>query len=440
VSWCQLTYASAGSGWDVQEVTPGTPPALEAQMRAGVTTRLELLDHLADFPSTAELGTRTRRLAFRFDDDGGSVWWHAVEAGKDATGRPGNVFTHAVGTSGLSRTLRPIDLWPSTRWLAPFGPREVAETVLGEFDPVPASGRSAAIERALSRQEHTEALLAAASACRDRGSSLVLASKAQSEFVLWLSVLSHLTAAPVAAGSFSFSTFERAARLQGALESYTVVFIPTADLAQAHDLAAAQAPAMIVLDLDNLPVAPSGGEWEYAGQRWPAEGLWQDAFFELTDAGRYGRADVDRILTRMDDLADGGDDYRDAGSPLALALLDDLDDEPRHRHLLSQWGAHLDPDRRLADRVGTPTLGHGPADSAETAPSGPSRGVRLTVCLPEAEAATPTHARLARALLGSADVLASEPDPVADVERWLMDYEQAQAATSRRDDLDTETE
>ena len=51
-------------------------------MRAGVTTRLETLDGLDEFPTTAELTARTRRLAFWYDDEGGSVWWHAVEAGK----------------------------------------------------------------------------------------------------------------------------------------------------------------------------------------------------------------------------------------------------------------------------------------------------------------------------------------------------------------------
>src|SRR5688572_30526320 len=117
MTWFQLTYASSeaapgrSGGWDVQQLTPGTPSALESQMRAGVTTRLEALDALDEFPTAAELAARTRRLAFRFDDDGaGSVWWHAVDAGKDATGRPGNVFTHAVAVSGQPDTLRPIDL------------------------------------------------------------------------------------------------------------------------------------------------------------------------------------------------------------------------------------------------------------------------------------------------------------------------------------------
>ena len=105
-------------------------------MRAGVTTRLETMDGLGDFPTTAELASRTRRLAFRFDDDdGASVWWHAVEAGDDATGRPGNVFTHSVAIAGLPDTLRPIDLWRSPSWLMPFGQKEVAEASLREFEP-----------------------------------------------------------------------------------------------------------------------------------------------------------------------------------------------------------------------------------------------------------------------------------------------------------------
>jgi hypothetical protein len=178
MTWFQLTYASAkavpgrSGGWDVQQLTPGTPSAIEAQMRAGVTTRLETLDGLDEFPTTAELTARTRRLAFWYADDGGSVWWHAVEAGKDATGRPGNVFTHAVAVADLPDTLRPIDLWRSPSWLMPFGQKEVAAAVLGDVNPTELLHRAAAIERAFARQEETEALLAAVATCLDQDGSL----------------------------------------------------------------------------------------------------------------------------------------------------------------------------------------------------------------------------------------------------------------------------
>ncbi|PWN04242.1 hypothetical protein DJ010_00890 [Nocardioides silvaticus] len=441
MTWYELTYAAGRAGWEVQAATRGTPRALEKQMRAGVTTRLELLAPLVDFPSTAELSTRIRRLTFRYFDEGGSVWWHAVEAGKDATGRPGNVFTHAVGRAGLSRTLRPIDLWHSNLWLTPFGPREVDETVLGRFEAPRTSGRAAAIERALSRQEETEALLAAAGTCRERGWSLVLASESQEEFVAWLAVVCHFTAAPVAAGSFPFSTFERAARMQSILETDAViVFIPSVDLGEAKDLAASQPQrTMLVLDLADLPAAPSGGEWEHAGQRWPAEGLWQDAFFELTDAGRYGPADLDRVLGLMDDIADGGDDYLDVGEPLALAILEDLEDESRRDDLLLQWGARLGPPRRVDEASDDPSgLDEelGPVRVADA-----PLEVQMTVQLPAADVGRPEDAQLARAVVRGADALAVAPDTVGRVERWLADYEEAHRATGRLpDDLDTEKE
>src|SRR4051794_40914512 len=121
---------------------------IEAQMRAGVSTRLDTLERLDEFPTTAALAARTRRLAFRYDDDGGSVWWHAVEAGKDATGRPGNVFTHSVAMSGLPERLRPIDLWRSPSWLTPFGQTEVAAATLPNSMADGVLHRDAAIKRA----------------------------------------------------------------------------------------------------------------------------------------------------------------------------------------------------------------------------------------------------------------------------------------------------
>lgn len=443
MTWFQLTYASAESapgrsgGWHVQQVTPGTPPAIEAQMRAGVTTRLDTLDRLDEFPSTPTLAARTRRLAFKFDDDGGSVWWHAVEAGKDASGRPGNVFTHAAAIAGLPGRLRPIDLWRSPCWMMPFGQNEVAAAALTDFKPEGALHRAAAIERAFARQEETEALLAALTTCLDRGWSLILSSESQDEFAAWLSVVSHLTAARVAAGTLPFSSFERASRLPQALEHVRVAGIPSADLEQVRD--ASPAPAvqrMLVLDLDNLPYTTPNAEYEYAGQRWPSGGLWQEAFFELTDTGRYTQDEVESILARMDDLAEEGDNFRDVGAPLAIALMTATPQEPARRALLEQWGERLEigvqgieallslappyspagpaqPERH-DDTSQTTTRSHGlsPATQAEPVPGSAHTSTEtldITVTLPSPAHATPAHQRLAQHLLDCADVLTGEP-------------------------------
>ena len=461
MTWFQLTHASTeaapgrSGGWDVQFVTPGVPPEIEAQMRAGVTTRLETLDRLDEFPTTADLAARTRRLAFRFDDNGGSVWWHAVDAGKDSTGRPGNVFTHSVAIADPVHDLRPIDLWRSRSWLTPYGQREVAAVLPIEFEPTGPLGRSAAIDRCLDRQEETEALLSAVDTCLWHGWALILASESQDEFAAWLSVVSHLTAPQVAAEHMPFSTFDRAGRLPQVLEYARVVGIPSTDLAQAR--ASVTDPAvqrMLVLDLGNLPSTAPNGQWEYAGQRWPAVGLWQEAFFEITDSGRYSPSEVESVLALMDEAAAAGGNFRGPGVPLAAAILRNSADSRERQRLLVQWSERLNVGvetiekallgvTRLADSGLDDSLGTRPEvveDAAGTtaspvprfrrprpeASSEPSLPTSLdfAVSLPSFSHATQAHYRLVQGLLESTDVLPSDPVIRRRMEQWLHDYDQ----------------
>lgn len=433
----QLTHASteagrAGSGgWDVQRVSPGVPAPLEAQMRAGVTTRLETLDRLSDFPTSAELTRRTRRMSFRFEDDGGSVWWHAVDAGADATGRSGNVFTHSVAMAGLPSVLRPVDLWRSRSWLVPYGQREVLDADLPEFDLAGPLGRDAALDRALGRQEETEALLSAVTTCLRHGWSLVLASASQDEFAAWLSVVSHLTATEVAAGKLSFSTFDRVARLKQAVEYAVVVGMPAEDLEQLrasiHD---PNVSRTLVLDLDHLPTPPPGEHWEYEGQCWPVAGLWQEAFFELTDTARYTRAAVTSILATMDEQA-VGHEFPDPGLPLAAALLQHADPDERARlHLHWQERLSLDDFARLTAYGPAPDEPHAapvpaPVPEAEPDPEpepepGPDP-VTVGLTLPSPAAATDAHRRVVAYLMTQTAVLDAATINVLD--RWVRSYD-----------------
>lgn len=454
--WYQLTYASTDAstgragGWDVQYVSPETPDALLEKMRSGVTTRLDTLDRHDEFSGAAELSSRTRRFSFRYhDDDGGCyVWWHATDAGRDATGRPGNVFTHVLAALEVPIGLRPIDYWRSPSWLMPFGLNEVVQAIPGDFVAQGPLSRRSAIDHALAHQEETEALLAAVAMCRNEGRALVLASRSQDVYATWLGAVSHLTAGSVAAGWLAFSTFDRANRLAAVLEHSTIVMIAPEDLDHATTMALdpTQPNKMLVLDLDRLPRVSATGDWEYAGQRWKSQGLWLEAFFELTDETRYDRAAVDVILDRMDVLAGHDDNYPDCGAPLAAALLDCCDEDSVRRQMLVQWALRLGAgvpelealmclqqaatggvEEHVARRRATD-----PHEGAELSGGTPEIGtVDVMVSFPPAADATPSHRRLAEQLLQHPEVLpdvealqqltawidASQSDPVGTAQR-----------------------
>lgn len=440
--WYQLTYASTDAssgragGWDVQYVSPAIPDPLLEKMRAGVTTRLETLDRLDEFSGEAELSSRTRRFSFRyFDDNGGCyVWWHAADAGRDATGRPGNVFTHVLAALQVPIGLRPIDYWRSPSWLMPFGLNEVVRATPEELVTQGPISRSSAIDHALAHPEETEALLAAVAMCRDEGRALILASRSQDVYATWIGVVSHLTSGPVAAGWLAFSTFDRVSRLSAVLEHSTMVRIAPEDLELAIRMALdpTQPNKLLVLDLDALPGVSAAGDWEYSGQRWRSQGLWLEAFFEITDETRYDRAGVDAILDRMDVLAGHDDNYPDCGAPLAAALLDSCDDDSVRSQMLDQWALRLGvgvseletmmcvaPENVAG--VKEPARHSEPDQGEVREPSaGPPEGaaVEVRVSFPSPAHTTTSHRRLAELLWHLPDVL---PDTQArqQIAAWI---------------------
>jgi hypothetical protein len=139
VTQLQLTYTSvdlldgAQGGWQVMQTSPGMAPAqIDAALRS-VVTRLDI-PIPSRYPSQAELGELPRRLHVRIDEDGTGYAVHTAVAGSDASGRPGNVFNHAVvvpeATSRLSEDQpRLLQLWRSHAWLAPYGPDAVRRAV-----------------------------------------------------------------------------------------------------------------------------------------------------------------------------------------------------------------------------------------------------------------------------------------------------------------------
>ena len=147
--WGQLTYASfdpdnGAGGWQVMSTAGELSDGEIESLRQRIVTRFDSDTPLGAFPNAAELEAMPRRLTYICDGRGQGAYWHSTMAGRDATGRPGNVFSHVLldrATAQPTPAIRPIEIWRSPGLLCPFGPEQVREAVLRE-DAIPSFGAS----------------------------------------------------------------------------------------------------------------------------------------------------------------------------------------------------------------------------------------------------------------------------------------------------------
>jgi hypothetical protein len=250
----ELFFTSADDGggpggWQVRwEVSPAPEPVpgLRDQLLAWVRTDLEAADELAKFPTPAQRERFPRRLEHRMLNDARSGIWHAIPAGTDGSGRPGNVAVTAVALSAAQRAgTHAIDFWRSTSFPTPFGPIEVTatqapaspEVVPGELaDPhrighfllpaYPDPVRVGLLARILD---------AADAAVRHSGPRLALVVADSDEAAHWIAAICAF-APPGWSAAFTWSTWERAHQLSDpAVAPLHLVAVPRVDLdALAH--------------------------------------------------------------------------------------------------------------------------------------------------------------------------------------------------------------
>ncbi|MFT4201913.1 MAG: hypothetical protein QM634_14400, partial [Gordonia sp. (in: high G+C Gram-positive bacteria)] len=127
-----------GGGWQVKQVLGNLDPAYVDELAARIVTRFDLEPPLPGFPTPEQIVGRPARLSY-VATAGPTGWrgayWHTVDAGRDGSGRPGNVFAHILADAHSDADGRPIDLWRWSGWLAPYGPDEVKAAELAE--PMP---------------------------------------------------------------------------------------------------------------------------------------------------------------------------------------------------------------------------------------------------------------------------------------------------------------
>jgi hypothetical protein len=266
--YAQMSYTSfdtAGSagGWRVKQTTGDLSDAEQTLLLSGVHTGLNPVQPIPLYPTLEQLQQIPRRLAYRRVNRNTACYWNTVPAGADHTGRPGNVFLHALldraaGQPGAP--YRPIELWRSARWLCPYGATAVARAELPTDPPGPGGGvtRDSVVEFACDtgtwRLATLFVLLDAVAAAIDGGPLVVLGVDSIDTAAQWIGLVSFLMS-PGTARMLNFSTFDRAEQLGFAMRvGQHLSALPRDDLVDA--------PAGVVTidETQTLSLGELGGE------------------------------------------------------------------------------------------------------------------------------------------------------------------------------------
>ena len=328
--WAQLSYTSfdpeeGPGGWQVKE-TAGRLTAAEAdELKLRIVTNFDADEPLPQFPTADELNQLPRRFTYVLGADGTAAYWHAVQAGSDGTGRPGNVFSHVLldrAPGHRTPDVRPIDFWRSADLLVPFGPDRVLAARLGAGEilaPGPASGMDSVLaflfEPPTWRIGVLCVLLDAIAAARTGGPRVVLVAQNPDSAARWISAVSHLTSAAVSR-QLSWSVYERASNLATVwARGVHLAAIPSGDagkVRQGND----------VVIIDELET-PSLGELDGRPHQTAAgSSVLVTAWSEMAQMVLIDEPVARATLSQMNDVADCvGDGLEDLAWPLAMAVV-----------------------------------------------------------------------------------------------------------------------
>lgn len=240
--WSHVTYASfrnqaGGGGWNIGP-SVNTDLSDEQVVAEHAPTSMVPTQSFDDFIGAAEIAELPRRFEYLPLQDRG-LFLQSVPAGKDATGRPGNVFTHAFIDHDLSRPLAatyPINLYRSEDLLTPFRIASVNAVTLSQDlqEPRPGPLTDLAVAWMMVTTmlgDRTGALYRLQDALSEGTTTPVLMVKNANEAVYWLQALSSTLSPDEARRLLRFTTFERAAALPAPLpgQGHPVVVVPATD-------------------------------------------------------------------------------------------------------------------------------------------------------------------------------------------------------------------
>lgn len=269
----QLTYTSFDTaahmgGWQVKETSADLSADEVHALTSGVRTVFRPAQPLPAYPTPEQLDRGPRRLAYGRLDRQRAGYWHTVPAGSDSTGRPGNVFAHALlDRAAGERSDRPIQWWRSDGWLCPYGPLAVSVAALPGEPPTPGNvvTKDSVVQFALDpgawRLATMFGLLDAVATALDGGPPVVLGVDSADSAAQWIGLVSFLMSSGTAA-RLHFSTFDRADQLTLARQSRQhLTAVPVEDLEFVpDDVVAISEHAMLSLgELDHEPHRTADG-------------------------------------------------------------------------------------------------------------------------------------------------------------------------------------
>ncbi|BCI50767.1 putative ESX-1 scaffolding and assembly protein SaeB [Mycolicibacterium litorale] len=270
----QLTHTSFDTrehtgGWQVKETSADLSPDEVHALTSGVRTVFRPAQPLPAYPTPEQLEHGPRRLAYGRLDGHRAGYWHTVPAGSDSTGRPGNVFAHALlDRAAGERSHRPIEWWRSSGWLCPYGAHAVAAAALPGDPPAPGATvtKDSVVDFALDpdawRLATLFGLLDAVAAALDGGPPVVLGVESADSAAQWIGLVSFLMSAGTAA-RLNFSTFDRADQLTLARQSRQhLTAVPVEDLEDLPDdvVAISEHATLSLGELDREPHRTAGGQ------------------------------------------------------------------------------------------------------------------------------------------------------------------------------------
>ncbi|MEI2775763.1 MAG: hypothetical protein V9G19_07260 [Tetrasphaera sp.] len=319
--FAQIAYTSSRGGFGIHSEA-GEPTAAEKDVlvRGADPERTDFGQQLPRFAAPDEVARFNRNLVSVSLDEHTTATWHSAPAGSDQSGRPGNVFVHAV----LDRTSahhgeRVIDTWRSPDWVTPYGASEVGAAALPAV--APSSGEMVGhrpvcdflLDPAVWRLGVLSRLCDELAIPRGERGPVVLGVSSPDAGALWIGALAHLMS-PGAAAQFGFGVWETSRALQSdRAPRLELICIPTSGVDSVRE----RFPKLTILrETDDCPLREWRADGAPGGDAWGALAV---GMFSLAP-------DPEVVLLEVDDLARRvGDHGLVRHWPLAMAMARRLD-------------------------------------------------------------------------------------------------------------------